>query len=312
MIAEGVIKLAWIKEAKCLKQVAGFVPTVNDTFLPDPYVIRAGAMQSLPNYKASNCLVGNEHILCLVNQGAGWLKTEGKLFGLQAGDMFCIFPEVPVSYGTDANNLMHKSWIGFSGAQVTALVDQLNLHPDHPVISVGSVTQVGLPLISEVREELKARKPGFIWRSTSLLWNLLSLIPTTLHTANEGTPSTADLMRQAMHYINIHHTDIARISDVAQYIGLSRARFSTLFKKENGLCPLDYLTEVRLNQAERLLAQTSHSVKFIAISVGIKDRAYFTRLFTAKRGITPQQYRISYQATSGSGVATGGLLANAY
>jgi len=67
-----------------------------------------------------------------------------------------------------------------------------------------------------------------------------------------------------------------------------------LFKKEKGLSPLGYLSNMRLNYANKLLlnAQTNHlKIYEIARMCGYNDQLYFTRVFSKKYGISPIQFK---------------------
>ena len=67
-----------------------------------------------------------------------------------------------------------------------------------------------------------------------------------------------------------------------------------IFKKEIGLSPLDYLNELRFNNAKKLLGTErtpQYKVSEISYLCGFYDVGYFTRMFRKKYGITPSDYR---------------------
>lgn len=69
-----------------------------------------------------------------------------------------------------------------------------------------------------------------------------------------------------------------------QYIG-------QLFKSEIGVGFLTYLTNIRLENAKKLLASTSFSVAEVAEQCGYSDYRVFTKVFKKTEGITPSQFR---------------------
>jgi transcriptional regulator GlxA family with amidase domain len=85
----------------------------------------------------------------------------------------------------------------------------------------------------------------------------------------------------------------ARISlpDAATLAGLSRPQFHAVFKKATGMTLVDYLTQVRLRHAARLLRETDRSIAEIATAVGFADQSYFDRRFRRRFGRTPRQFR---------------------
>ena len=73
-----------------------------------------------------------------------------------------------------------------------------------------------------------------------------------------------------------------------------RDSISSLFKKETGMSFTTYLTDVRIEQAKRLLKETSIGIAEIARMVGYNDAKHFSKLFTKTVGIKPVEFRKFY------------------
>ncbi len=82
-----------------------------------------------------------------------------------------------------------------------------------------------------------------------------------------------------------------RISRYAELCGISLSYFHMLFKKWSGLSPVDYRNRLRVAHAKSILSNTSMSVSEIASTVGFDDQFYFSRVFKAVTGVSPQKYR---------------------
>ena len=78
---------------------------------------------------------------------------------------------------------------------------------------------------------------------------------------------------------------------MAEIAGLSKQRFTHLFKEQTGKSPMVYIKELRLTIAARRLLVSSENVSDIAYEVGYEDPNYFIREFKAAFGYTPNQYR---------------------
>ena len=78
---------------------------------------------------------------------------------------------------------------------------------------------------------------------------------------------------------------------LASMVDLSPSRFRHLFKQETGTSPAQYLKEVRLRKAEKMLRTTFLSVKQILKQVGIRSNSHFVHDFRKMYGITPTAYR---------------------
>jgi YesN/AraC family two-component response regulator len=57
------------------------------------------------------------------------------------------------------------------------------------------------------------------------------------------------------------------------------------------LTPWDYLNRFRILRAKEILRKTSNNIGSIALQVGFKDKAYFSRVFHKLAGCSPQSYR---------------------
>lgn len=78
---------------------------------------------------------------------------------------------------------------------------------------------------------------------------------------------------------------------LAEQQNLSAGYLSALFHREVGLTITQYITDKRLELAERLLKTTQLQIQTVAQYCGIPDVNYFTKLFKKRLGKTPREYR---------------------
>lgn len=105
------------------------------------------------------------------------------------------------------------------------------------------------------------------------------------------------LITKALEYIAVHYTENLTLQSVADFVHLSKSYFSLLFKKQTDRNFIDYLIELRIREAKRLLAQNDSRVYDIAGAAGFKDVKYFSKVFKKVTGITPIEYRDKHQAS---------------
>ena len=111
-----------------------------------------------------------------------------------------------------------------------------------------------------------------------------------------STESVADAnarskIQMAIGYIQEHFAENLTVNVLAEHYGMSPNYFSSMFKKEMSRSAVNYITELRINQARELLYHSELSVVDISKKVGYEDSQYFFRVFKKYLGMTPLQYR---------------------
>lgn len=104
--------------------------------------------------------------------------------------------------------------------------------------------------------------------------------------------SKKDVVEQAMHYMQYHYADHLTIEGLAAMLYMNPTYLCRLFKKKIEMTPMQYLIELRLECAKKLLVTTEMSVGEISEYIGITDSKYFSKLFKKKENSTPSEYRL--------------------
>ena len=91
-------------------------------------------------------------------------------------------------------------------------------------------------------------------------------------------------------YINRHYSSDINLNKIASKALVSKFHFIRLFKKYYGRTPNQYLQEVRIAKAKKLL-QSGKSIDTVCISVGFTSKTSFTALFRKMTGTTPLVYQ---------------------
>jgi two-component system response regulator YesN len=99
---------------------------------------------------------------------------------------------------------------------------------------------------------------------------------------------------KAKQYVEENYADdLLSVEKICGELYLSQAYFSTVFKKEEKINFVSYLTNVRLEHAIKLLETTADKTYVIAAKVGYADPNYFSYVFRKKYGMSPSKYRSS-------------------
>ena len=112
-------------------------------------------------------------------------------------------------------------------------------------------------------------------------------------TATKGTHQSeiTQKMIDVCSYLSQNCTENISLDDAADYAGFSRYHFSRLFKEKAGMTFSDYLAQVRVDHAKRLLATTDLSIAEVAAAIGYQEANSFSRLFKTRTGKSPSDYR---------------------
>lgn len=83
----------------------------------------------------------------------------------------------------------------------------------------------------------------------------------------------------------------ASLRDVAEIMCTTPPYASRLFRERVGLSFKDYLAQVRVKEAKKLLSATELSIREISERVGYEDAGYFSRIFRKITGKSPREFR---------------------
>ncbi|MFA9466944.1 MAG: helix-turn-helix domain-containing protein [Velocimicrobium sp.] len=100
----------------------------------------------------------------------------------------------------------------------------------------------------------------------------------------------SDAVNSAIRYMEEHYMEEITLEEIARYIGISPQHFSKIFKEETGINYIEWLTNLRLDIAKRLLAEGNHTVKEVCYQVGYNDPNYFSRVFRKIVQISPTEF----------------------
>ncbi len=92
-------------------------------------------------------------------------------------------------------------------------------------------------------------------------------------------------------YLNDHLDEEITQRDVARLVHMSPSSFNRFFRRVLGRTFIEYLHELRIGEACRLLIESDRSITQIAHQVGYANLTYFNRRFRVSKGMTAREYR---------------------
>lgn len=154
-------------------------------------------------------------------------------------------------------------------------------------------------LILEIMDEWQEKKPAFELIIRANILKLFTGIFRHWHNSNIFSDETAvtNIVKTAIQYVE-NNFDTATEDDVAKYCNVSYNYFSYIFKKTMGKTFSEYITFLRLREAEKQLLSSDKSITEIASRCGFSTSSYFISKFKNSKGITPRQFRESTRHAS--------------
>lgn len=104
------------------------------------------------------------------------------------------------------------------------------------------------------------------------------------------TGSNHRTVLQILDYIGEHYNQNIGLNELAEMVGMNPAYLSVLFKKEVKKSYIKYLTDLRMDRAEKFLLQ-GKKVTDVSCLVGYNNYRYFCDVFKKHRGMTPYEYK---------------------
>lgn len=101
----------------------------------------------------------------------------------------------------------------------------------------------------------------------------------------------AGTVREMISWMELSFARTTTRAELAERAGMSESSLASAFRAVTGKAPIDYLIDVRLAHARRLLSTSHRRVGEIAARVGIPDVYYFSKLFKRRHGVSPMQFR---------------------
>jgi AraC family transcriptional activator of pobA len=154
-------------------------------------------------------------------------------------------------------------------------------------------------LIRELQLAAAARQSVVEGRIQTLLTEALNLLGEAFPDAAARAAGTADrpaqLVAEFLRLAETHCYDRWRLTDYARALHVSVGHLRATCARVTGAPPVRLIHDCLIREARQRLIGSPLTIGAIALELGFDDAAYFSRLFHAKTGMSPQQYRLSFR-----------------
>ena len=247
-----------------------------------------------------------EHQLTLAVRSQGHRLVGDHLGALEDGDVVLVGSNVPhvwhqaVDAGSEAEAVIVRFDEGFVGKEFMAKAEMEGVRALLRRAARGLVVQ-GKAREEVVRRMLALPEEGRLERVVGLL-AILARLASAKAGEMKALASASyepmllsedqDRMERVCAYIHQHYTEKVERRELAALAALSEGAFSRFFHSRTGRTVPQYVNELRVGRACRLLLEfPGRTVSDVALDCGFDNLANFNRRFLAARGVAPSVFR---------------------
>ena len=199
--------------------------------------------------------------------------TEGRTFRFSPGDiMFVPIGGRYISYWDDQTSEM----FGF----------HFNMRNDFDRRFLVQKVSGHAELLDVFREAIDASTTKF--RACELFYHVIDTFWDELETVETNINPA---IRPALDFLEVSPERECSVSELASMCHMSESRFFYCFKKSMGRAPMEYRADLLIMNAQRLLSEPEISISEVAERLGFGSETYFRRIFKAKVGVSPREFR---------------------
>ncbi|MFA5532042.1 MAG: AraC family transcriptional regulator [Candidatus Shapirobacteria bacterium] len=152
-------------------------------------------------------------------------------------------------------------------------------------------------------DKLSSEESGFhavmnlmhILYELSLCENCHTLASSSFAQTEDNTDSRR--VKKIYDYINAHYKEDIRLEELANLVGMTPVAFSRFFKLRAGKTISEYIIDIRLGNATRLLVDTTNTISEICYECGFNNVSNFNRIFKKRKECSPKVFRENYRKT---------------
>lgn len=236
---------------------------------------------------------------CFLVKGKQVYEVNGREYHLRGGDFFVTFPDEVHSTAGKPEGKGSVYWLTLQIPKRGKPFLALPPPEARPLLNA----LLNLPLrhfretgeTEKILESLLAAgcSPADPLRRTRIANLLTRFFLTVIESAERATPSSSSRpVARALAFITDNLTEPLAVADLARAACLSESRFKTVFKKETGIPPAEFVLRAKITRAQTLLcAASAVSVTNIAFALGFSSSQHFATVFKRFTHLSPSAWR---------------------
>lgn len=242
----------------------------------------------------------SQHIIIYNVEGSGWVETGKKRTGVAPSQFIVIPANTPHKYASDENDPWTIYWFHFKGemaAYIVSLIQQ-NAKSYKPELAYN---ENRIKLFEDIYSNLEKGYSSDNLRYINMIFYhfLSSLLYEDKFNSTEKKKEE-DVIDRTIQLMQKKTHTLINLPEFAIFANLSVSHFSAVFRERTGYAPIEYFNHLKIQKACQYLLFTTMTVKETAISLGIEDQYYFSRMFSKLMGMSPMEYRRRNKSSPGA------------
>ena len=230
------------------------------------------------------------HILHYVTHGKGVFTCKGVDYPMRQGYIYLFPKNCNVSYRADHADPWAVFYAGFYGGKSDYFMQQLGLSEDQLALPREPDDRIPACFQLMIQEAHRANASR-----TMLAGYFYQLIGTLMHDveAPKDLAMPLDLLQAIVNHIHSNLDRPLRVHNIASTFHISQSQLFRIFQAKYGRSPRQYIEDVKIESACRLIRNTQCSFREVALKCGYEYESHFYKAFCKKMGMTPSKFRAS-------------------
>lgn len=245
--------------------------------------------------------------LMIVTDGSASHIVEGKAYNIQRGDVVVMMPSFSHEL-QNVQNLEHynlrfdlekllllktdvEKLLGFQQLFVIYPFSRCNNEYSSRLTLDDMQLEKVEMLCDLMCSEWNERKDGYKWVIKSYFLALITYLARIFSPNVTGySPKMPEILDTA-YYMQENSSREITVPMLSKLACLSPRQYSRVFREVYGVPPNEYLMNIRMSQACRIMRSTNKSIAEVCLACGFSDRVSFARMFKNRYHVTPGKYR---------------------
>lgn len=243
-----------------------------------------GIVQPFPNHFHDYYVIG------LVESGQRLLVCRGRACTLRAGDILLLNPGDSHACAQSDGGTLDYRGLNLSQEVMQALAEEITGRPGLPGFSQNALSDPEAACCLRALHQSVMERSREFGREEDLLLLLSLLLQKYSRPFPLCMPECRDEIEQACAFMEQHYVRHISLEHLCRCSHLSKSALLRAFTKSKGVTPYNYLQNIRVGRAKKLLEQGVPPVE-AALRTGFSDQSHFAHYFHRFIGLSPGAYR---------------------